>query len=327
MENLHRHIIYLLSRRDCVILPGVGAFIAERRQAAYNPATGRWVPPTRHISFNAAVRTDDGLLSHSYSRAMGVDYEHGRKEMEVAVAGVLDVIREKGRYTLGTLGTLSSNDEGRLTFSPFITPGRRSGRIGYHAFSLPVLPVKKSDVSENVDSDIIQTEESPVIRRVPRLTRMRRNIAVACSIAVILICGVLLYNIPGPVTQLASVLPVPATKTAVQKPMKQTVATAVNQPADSIIVGSSIENTESVAPEETEATYHLIVATFNTEREAEKYIAQQPAQEAKDLYSVRGIHVTRVAIAGSDSRDKLLSTLRSPEMRQKHPNAWIWSAN
>ncbi len=345
MENLYSHIIFLLSRRDCVIVPGVGAFIAERRPASYNDATGRWVPPTRHIAFNAAVRSDDGLLAHSYSRALGVDFEHGRKEMELAIGMMLDTLRACGCYALGTLGTLHLAEEGRLTFTPASRPGTRAARIGLHAFSiLPISALSQAPSSrpaltsgeETLSSTEVSAPEVAELQKA--LTRTRRNgfrrlwsrIAVACSVVAVAVVGALmLARVPGPSAQMASVVPVPAARVA--QPEARKAKAPQNVPNVALPVVEEPKETPAPMAEADsahEGRFHLIVATFTTPEEADKYIRQSASLPAGDqMYAVKGARVTRVAVAASDSRSELLAALNVPAFRQAHPTAWIWESN
>jgi hypothetical protein len=63
MYSITRHIEYLVSRHDCVVVPGWGAFIAQYEPARIDAESGLIVPPSRAISFNQSVMHNDGLLT------------------------------------------------------------------------------------------------------------------------------------------------------------------------------------------------------------------------------------------------------------------------
>ena len=71
MYNLSLHIEYLLLHHDCVVVPGLGAFINVRHAAYFDAVTRVWHPMTREVRFNGALTHDDGLLSSSYARKEG----------------------------------------------------------------------------------------------------------------------------------------------------------------------------------------------------------------------------------------------------------------
>ena len=66
MIELSKHIEVLLLENDCVIVPGLGGFIAHKRQAAYSIQKGEFMPPLRTIGFNPQLIMNDGLLVQSY---------------------------------------------------------------------------------------------------------------------------------------------------------------------------------------------------------------------------------------------------------------------
>lgn len=55
MIELSKHIEVLLLENDCVIVPGLGGFIAHKRQAAYSIQKGEFMPPLRTIGFQSAT--------------------------------------------------------------------------------------------------------------------------------------------------------------------------------------------------------------------------------------------------------------------------------
>ena len=69
MIELAKHIEVLLLENDCVIVPGLGGFIAHKRQAAYSIQKGEFMPPLRTIGFNPQLIMNDGLLVQSYMQA------------------------------------------------------------------------------------------------------------------------------------------------------------------------------------------------------------------------------------------------------------------
>ena len=68
------YISELLYVSDCVIIPGLGGFVANSRSAFLNPAQHTFNPPVRRIAFNASLRTNDGLLANYVSRREGITY-------------------------------------------------------------------------------------------------------------------------------------------------------------------------------------------------------------------------------------------------------------
>ncbi len=118
MDILPLHIEYLLTRHDCVIVPGLGAFIATEKEACIDFEAGIVSPRRREISFNSSVVTDDGLLSHSIARREGLPYEDGRKIMMHLIERMTTDLDNEGEVSVGMTGRLLKDAEGHISFQP-----------------------------------------------------------------------------------------------------------------------------------------------------------------------------------------------------------------
>lgn len=118
METLPLHIEYLLTRHDCVIVPGLGAFIATESEACIDIDNGIVRPCRREISFNSSVVTDDGLLSHSIARREGLAFEEAHRRVASLVEKMRSDLRNEGEVSLGMTGRLIRDSEGLINFQP-----------------------------------------------------------------------------------------------------------------------------------------------------------------------------------------------------------------
>ena len=118
MDILPLHIEYLLTRHDCVIVPGLGAFIVSESEAYIDLERGFIRPRRREISFNSSVVTDDGLLSHSIARREGLSYEDARRMLSNLAEKMTKDLNEEGEASLGMTGRLVKDAEGLITFQP-----------------------------------------------------------------------------------------------------------------------------------------------------------------------------------------------------------------
>ena len=96
MNNLFRHIEYLLLRHDCVIVPGLGAFISASRPAKIDMQEGKILPPSKSLMFNQSVATDDGLLANSFARKTGMKFEEARQAVVHEVNDIKVCLRDNG---------------------------------------------------------------------------------------------------------------------------------------------------------------------------------------------------------------------------------------
>ena len=82
MIKLDRHIEILLLENDCVIVPGLGGFVAHHVSARYDEQDGLFLPPYRTLGFNAQLRMNDSLLVQSYVDAYELSYPEALAQIE-----------------------------------------------------------------------------------------------------------------------------------------------------------------------------------------------------------------------------------------------------
>lgn len=97
------YISELLYTNDCVIIPGLGGFVANTRTAFLNPAQHTFTPPSRRVAFNASLRTNDGLLAHYVSRREGLSYGDALAAIKLWVDDVLARLQNEDKYGLKIL--------------------------------------------------------------------------------------------------------------------------------------------------------------------------------------------------------------------------------
>lgn len=139
MIELAKHIEVLLLENDCVIVPGLGGFIAHNRPATWRTDSGEFFPPLRSIGFNPQLIMNDGLLVQSYMQAYNTDFPDATRKIEKTVETMKEELYQRGQIALQGIGTLYYNMKGGYGFEPegkvFFTPSL----YGLEPFSLPLL--------------------------------------------------------------------------------------------------------------------------------------------------------------------------------------------
>ena len=85
MMELERHIEVLLLSNDCVIVPGLGGFVAHHVQAQYDERDHSFIPPTRTLGFNPQLVINDSLLVQSYIDTFDISYPEALNSIEQEV--------------------------------------------------------------------------------------------------------------------------------------------------------------------------------------------------------------------------------------------------
>ena len=118
MIELCRHIEVLLLENDCVIVPGLGGFIAHYRPAHYDCGEERFFPPSRTVGFNPRLVMNDGLLVQSYMQAYHTDFPDATRRIGRVITLLKQRIYTDGKVELPRIGTLYYNVNGTYGFEP-----------------------------------------------------------------------------------------------------------------------------------------------------------------------------------------------------------------
>lgn len=145
--QLDRHIEILLLDNDCVIVPGLGGFMAHHICARYCPDSQTYLPPLRQLGFNAQLKINDSLLAQSYIEAYDISYPEALRRIEEEVTELIQLLQNQGYCELNDIGILRVNIEGNIEFEPceagILTPEL------YGLNTVDIMPLAKSSDSNN----------------------------------------------------------------------------------------------------------------------------------------------------------------------------------
>ncbi|WP_339610740.1 SPOR domain-containing protein [uncultured Planktosalinus sp.] len=83
--ELSSYISDLLYRYECVILPGLGAFLTQSKSAKIDFETNTFYPPGKSLSFNSHLQTNDGLLANHIARVENSSYEEALSKIRAEI--------------------------------------------------------------------------------------------------------------------------------------------------------------------------------------------------------------------------------------------------
>jgi len=140
--GLERHIEILLLNNDCVIIPGLGGFVASHVSARYDEDECMFLPPLRTLGFNQKLNINDSLLVQSYSEYYDISYPEALARIESESNELKQRIMNNGSYELNDIGTLYLNEEGNMEFEPC-----EAGILTPELYSLSSFDMKRKAVS------------------------------------------------------------------------------------------------------------------------------------------------------------------------------------
>ena len=160
MKELSRHIEVLLLENDCVIVPGLGGFIAHNKAAEFKDSANIFCPPLRTIGFNPQLTINDGLLAQSYMQSYDTDFPDASRKIESVVSQIKDSLYKNGQAELDNIGTLYYTMAGTYGFEPYGNAFFSPSLYGLGSFSI-------SPLSELASAKESAAEQRIVIETVP----------------------------------------------------------------------------------------------------------------------------------------------------------------
>lgn len=304
MNSVAAHMEYLLREHNCVVLPGLGAFICNYEPAHFDADNGnRLCPPGRRLAFNELIDNNDGLVASSISRRHGISFDAACRVISDEVGRIRRALSDAGSLRFGRLGTLTVTGSGHIAFEP-------APYAGINGYMFGLQPLRLNPVAHDTHTAISAPSaptSAPLAKEHHRRRISVRTVAmsVAASLAVLLTVGMLLVppiRTSQP-TQTASIAPVP-TETAVFEPtmvsipmpkeMPATVAPATDAMQDAtvsetqvaklppVVAAHPVSAKSATQPQprfNADDQFCVIVASFPTRSQAESFIAAHSGKQ------------------------------------------------
>ena len=308
MFSIIEHIEYLVTRYDCVTIPGWGAFIANYASASYDDGRASWSCPKRIIGFNALATHNDGLLAQSIMRREGMDYDQAVRFIADSVAAFRQQLSMDNEVSMGRLGFFSSGEDGIIEFMP--NRNANPDDIFYGLNDLKILTVEAMERDHKPGGAVVPNSRSLFIRKATRI---------AASIVVLLGLGVMLST---PIIVDREHHNVAGLAPTVTAPQSQQLGVTVQNGvvAQEMAPVSACQGISAVG--NTSGKYYMVIATLRNQQELDafknKYPELVPSMKLLDYKGMMCVYVAR-----SDDYGQLMS-LRD-ELPEKLRDVWIYN--
>lgn len=163
MKELAKHIEILLMENDCVIVPGLGGFIAHNKPAEFRESANIFCPPLRTIGFNPQLTINDGLLVQAYMQAYDTDFPDASRKIENTVSSIKDILYKNGQAELDNIGTLYYTMAGNYGFEPCYNSFFSPNLYGLGNFSISPLSELVSKI-QPVAETRVTIETTPSVK-------------------------------------------------------------------------------------------------------------------------------------------------------------------
>ncbi len=180
-----KYIKELLLQHDCVILPGLGGFVANYRPAVFDTGRRTVSPPSKHILFNGNLVHNDGLLYGYASQASGLGYKDVQERAQAYIERIRKDVRRGLKFTIEGLGYFFADGENRIQFSE-----EAGNNFLLESYGLPYLEYREFEKYPKADAYRAYSTEADPLARQRRIRRWAYAAAAACLLAALIVVPV-----------------------------------------------------------------------------------------------------------------------------------------
>lgn len=324
MIELERHIEILLLSNDCVIVPGLGGFMAHHIDARYDEADRSFLPPLRTLGFNPRLTMNDSLLVQSYIEAYDISYPEALRRIEAEVAEIQQHLESKRVFELNDIGILRLNKDGNMEFEPceagILTP-QLYGLSSFEMSPLEIELPKKIETGKAQTSNDVPGDKAITIK----MSWLRNALAAAAAIVAFFMISTPISNSDNTLEmQQSAFISIPQQIIA---PQQQTTDNIQETQAIKGSENSNMAKATTVATENTpsQPKFCIVLASQVTQRNAEIFIEQlnnENFTEARLQMSRK--NMLRVVYGNYANEAEAVNNLRTLRSQSKYfVQAWI----
>ena len=115
-QKIEYYISNLLYIHDCVIIPGFGGFVGNKKSAYIHPVSGIIYPPSKALLFNKNLTQNDGLLATHIAKEEELDLLEITNLIEGFVQEIQKELKNRSAFKLQKVGTFTKGNEGNISF-------------------------------------------------------------------------------------------------------------------------------------------------------------------------------------------------------------------
>ena len=320
-ENLIKDLLY---SNDCVVLPGLGGFIAKYKGASLNSNLHTVYPPQKTIGFNPQIKENDGLLVSALCALNNCSYAEGKIELDAWVKEQYNTLIRGEKISWKGIGILFQDLLGKIQFIP-----DSKGNFSAEAFGLEkiiLVPVER-EIEEPVTHEISVLEK--------RADQSSKWIWKAAAVLALPILGVgifaLSHKIESTDWQYAS-FKLLGTKSRVAQytpaPTRTIPTYTVKEETELVSTQEEIISTSPIKAEEPEVTatnhkkYEIIVGAFGVSENAKRMVRELKKKGYNAFLAGKKGNLQMVAAASDSNYAAILQTLDKIKS-EVNPSAWL----
>ena len=351
--ELDRHIEILLLSNDCVIVPGLGGFMAHHAEARYDEEDHTFLPPLRTLGFNPQLTMNDSLLVQSYVEAYDMSYPEALRRIEDEVNELKQHLENEGRYDLNDIGVLSVNEDGKYIFSPceagILTPGlyglssfemvplgetSKQQKAHTHVVEAVAESAEHADTLETTDVTETETIEEEERAIVIKMSWVRNAVAVAAAVLAFFLMTTPVTNsennqsignlnnsiLVGMMPKDSNIEKIDISKIDAPKPVVKNDSVT---PVQEVAKTETKADTVSVATRSQDIHYCIVLASYISKKNADAFVEELHQKGYDDAKVFIRNNVTRVIYGNFRTVNEAYNKLNRIQKRKGLEEAWV----
>lgn len=153
--KIAKYVGDLLYDYECVVIPGLGGFLADDKPVSINEVTHKFSPPFRKVHFNVRLRTNDGLLVNHVAQQEQIGYKIAKQRVDQFVFQCNDALNSGKKIKFQNIGSIYLDVDKNVVFA------------------------QDTKVNYNPDSFGLGSLVSPAIRRVTDEEKVKKVVKTA----------------------------------------------------------------------------------------------------------------------------------------------------
>jgi cell division septation protein DedD len=346
MIELGRHIEILLLTNDCVIVPGLGGFMAHHVEARFDSRDNMFLPPYRTLGFNPKLSLNDSLLVQSYVEAYDISYPDALQRIENEVCEIKQHISINGSYILSNIGELSMNCDDNYVFEPCMSGVLTPEFYGLSSFeAIPSLIDKElanetiSTINDNIfeqpsntNEDVTEEIDNNVIKI--KVAWIRNTVAVAAAIISFFLITTPISNNTDNVilSDISSIITLTSLDKVDNTPKLNIDNTSLTKKdviinkdtVDTLSKTASVKQEKINKVEDKEPAYRIILASYITQKNAKEFVDKLHKQGYDKAYMYVKNNVVRVAYGAYPTENDAYNDLRLIHKNKQLSKSWVY---
>lgn len=332
MNQFPTLIEYLLLSHDYVVIPGLGTFIVQQKDARRNEEEEAFLPPYRSVRFNTELTQNDNLLLEAMGEIYNISQTQADQMLATWINDFRQTLEDNGCVEFGAIGIFTQEDGRTLQFDSLLAGVTTPDYYGLDAFHFcEIEPLKKTKTAPRTAS--MEADEKAIIIRI---NRRIANWTVAACAAILLF---MVFNLPTPesaiMEQRSSALEwfirntkntdtdTPTVESTVEEAVSKTVAK--EEPKAEVKAEPAIETPTEVTSEK---EYCIVMASAIPQANAERYVVRLQENGFVSARIVTTGKMLRVVVGHYPTEQEAANAAHEIHQRSReYRSAWVHCLN